>query len=190
MKSMWIISPEAVRRSGPGRQAGFAIASAIFLLVILAGLGAFMVTLSGNQQLGLAQDVNGSRALLAARAGLDWGACMMVRSPDGTNFCGTGNAAAPVVAFYTACAGAAGASSLDHAAGAFAGLTDFTVSVSCAKTCVDEGTACPAGVGGSSNLYLITATACNSPTAGACPNTIDPGPLYVERQVTTLVEQN
>ncbi|MRR52081.1 MAG: hypothetical protein EG825_14420 [Rhodocyclaceae bacterium] len=169
------------------RQAGFAIASAIFLLVILAGLGAFMITLSGNQQLGLAQDVNGSRALLAARAGLDWGACMMVKSRDGTNYCGTGTATAPVAAFYTACSGAAGTSTLDHAAGAFPGLAEFTVSVTCTKTCVDEGTACPTG---SSNLYLITATACNSPTAGACPNTTTPGPLYVERQVTTLVEQN
>lgn len=55
--------------------------SAIFLLVVLAALGAFMVTFSNTQQLTSAQDVQGSRAYWAARAGLEWAAA----SIDPTN---------------------------------------------------------------------------------------------------------
>jgi MSHA biogenesis protein MshP len=57
----------------PSRQQGFAAVAAVFLVVILAGLGAFMVTFSNTQQLTSAQDVQGSRAYWAARAGLGWG---------------------------------------------------------------------------------------------------------------------
>ncbi len=52
---------------------GFAVIAAIFLVVVLASLGAFMVTLSNTQQLTSAQDLQGSRAYWAARAGLEWG---------------------------------------------------------------------------------------------------------------------
>jgi MSHA biogenesis protein MshP len=55
------------------RQSGFAAIAAIFLVVILAALGAFMLTFSNTQQLTAAQDLQGSRASWAARAGLEWG---------------------------------------------------------------------------------------------------------------------
>ncbi len=55
------------------RQQGFAAIVAVFLVVVLAALGAFMVTFSNTQQLTSAQDVQGSRAYWAARAGLEWG---------------------------------------------------------------------------------------------------------------------
>ena len=54
-------------------QRGFSMVAAIFLLVVLAALGAFMVTFSNTQHLTSAQDVQGSRAYWAARAGLEWG---------------------------------------------------------------------------------------------------------------------
>ena len=54
-------------------QRGFAAIAAIFLVVGLASLGAFMLTLSNTQQLTSAQDVQGTRAYWAARAGLEWG---------------------------------------------------------------------------------------------------------------------
>jgi len=57
----------------PRRQHGFAAVAAVFLVVILAALGAFMVTFSNTQQLTAAQDVQGTRAYWAARAGLEWG---------------------------------------------------------------------------------------------------------------------
>ncbi len=55
------------------RQNGFAAIAAIFLVVVLAALGGFMLTFSNTQQLTSAQDVQGSRAYWAARAGLEWG---------------------------------------------------------------------------------------------------------------------
>lgn len=54
-------------------QRGFAAIAAIFLVVVLAALGGFMLTFSNTQQLTSAQDVQGSRAYWAARAGLEWG---------------------------------------------------------------------------------------------------------------------
>ena len=60
-------------RAGKPRQRGFAAIAAIFLVVVLAGLGGFMLTFSNTQQLTSAQDVQGSRAYWAARAGLEWG---------------------------------------------------------------------------------------------------------------------
>lgn len=58
----------------PCPQGGFAIVSAIFLLVVLAALGAFMLTLSTTQQLTSAQDIEGSRVYWAAKAGIQWAA--------------------------------------------------------------------------------------------------------------------
>jgi len=55
------------------QQTGFAAIAAIFLVVVLAALGGFMLTFSNTQQLTSAQDIQGSRAYWAARAGLEWG---------------------------------------------------------------------------------------------------------------------
>ena len=57
----------------PNHQRGFAAISALFLVVVLAALGGFMLTFSNTQQLTSAQDLQGSRAYWAARAGLEWG---------------------------------------------------------------------------------------------------------------------
>lgn len=54
-------------------QRGFAAIAAIFLVVVLAAMGAYMVSFSNSQQLSSAQDLQGSRAYWAARAGLEWG---------------------------------------------------------------------------------------------------------------------
>lgn len=62
-------------------QRGFAAVAAVFLVVILAGLGAFMLTFSNTQQLTSAQDVQGSRAYWAARAGLGWGIASLTAAP-------------------------------------------------------------------------------------------------------------
>lgn len=53
-------------------QQGFAAIAAIFLVVVLAALGGFMLTFSNTQQLTSAQDIQGTRAYWAARAGLEW----------------------------------------------------------------------------------------------------------------------
>ena len=54
-------------------QQGFAAIAAIFLVVVLAAMGTYMVAFSNTQQLSSAQDLQGSRAYWAARAGLEWG---------------------------------------------------------------------------------------------------------------------
>jgi MSHA biogenesis protein MshP len=68
-----------MKRSRP-TQRGFAAIAAIFLVVVLAALGAFMVTFSNTQQLTAAQDLQGSRAYWAARAGLEWAIAGVVAS--------------------------------------------------------------------------------------------------------------
>lgn len=53
-------------------QNGFAAITAVFLIVVLAALGGFMLTVSTTQQLTSAQDIQGSRAYWAAQGGLEW----------------------------------------------------------------------------------------------------------------------
>ena len=55
------------------KQRGFSLVSAIFLLVVIAALGAFAVTVSNSQHQSDAMDVMGKRAYQAARAGVEWG---------------------------------------------------------------------------------------------------------------------
>lgn len=59
---------------------GFALVSAIFILVVLALLGAMMVALSSTQHVGQARDLFGSRAYFAARAGIEWGVYAALRN--------------------------------------------------------------------------------------------------------------
>lgn len=55
------------------RQTGSSLISAIILLVLFASLAAGMLKLGLNQATSLAQDVQGARALQAARAGIELG---------------------------------------------------------------------------------------------------------------------
>lgn len=55
------------------RQRGVGLVTAIFLLVVIAGLAAAMVTVFSGQQTSSALDVQGARAYQAARAGIEWG---------------------------------------------------------------------------------------------------------------------
>ena len=61
--------------TGPGtRQRGLSLLTAIFLVVVLAMLGAFMVSVTGLQQSSSVLDVQGVRAYDSARAGVtDYG---------------------------------------------------------------------------------------------------------------------
>ncbi len=55
------------------RERGVALVSAIFLLVVLASLGAYMVTLSGVEHSTTNRALINARTYFAARAGLEWG---------------------------------------------------------------------------------------------------------------------
>jgi len=55
------------------RQRGFSLVAAIFIVVVLAALGAFMVTLSALQHATASSAVQGARAFQAAQSGIEWG---------------------------------------------------------------------------------------------------------------------
>lgn len=63
------------------QQRGVSVISAVFLLLLMASLAALMVSLTSTSHLNQAQDVGGTRAYLAARAGIEWGVYRM--DPDG-----------------------------------------------------------------------------------------------------------
>ncbi len=110
---------------------GFAIATALFLIVILALLGAFMVSMSSTQHITSAQDVQGSRAYRAARMGMEWAAARL---------CNGAGCTAPL----TACPAAS--TTLDTSP------DGFTVVVACTMNTYDE-----AGI--SRNIFWVTSTA-------------------------------
>lgn len=82
------------RIANPGSSKGFSLVSAIFLLVVIAALGVFAVTLSTTQQQSAALDVLGARAYQAARAGIEWGAYQVASNPAA--ICSPGGASNPV----------------------------------------------------------------------------------------------
>lgn len=151
----------ALRRDN---QAGFALPSAIFLIVVLAALGAIVVTVAGLQHTSSARDVIGTKAYQAARAGIEWGAYKVLQQGAALG-AGVCPASTPI----------------PMPAGT--DLTGLTVNVTCALTNADEGSRTAAS-GNPLEFYVITATACNQPT---CPNTTNPGPAYVERQLQATI---
>jgi MSHA biogenesis protein MshP len=64
------------------KQQGFLLPAAIFILVILAGLGAYALNITSIQQTTSTQDVQGSRAYQAARAGVEWAAYQVLNPGD------------------------------------------------------------------------------------------------------------
>jgi MSHA biogenesis protein MshP len=104
-------------------QHGFSLISAIFLLVVIAALGTFAVTLSTTQQQSSAMDVQGSRAYQAARAGIEWGAYQVLRNSAG--------------AFSTACLAGTTPQPLTGLPNT---LANFTVTVTCSSVSTTDGT--------------------------------------------------
>ncbi len=87
-------------------QCGFAIVSALFILIALAALGAFIATVSSTQHAGSALDVDGARAYQGARAGIEWGASRALGSNcAGTTNVGTLNGMAITVTCATVASG-------------------------------------------------------------------------------------
>lgn len=148
------------------RARGVALVSAIFLMVVLAALGAFMLSFTTVQQSTSALDVEGTRAYWAAKSGVDRGLYQVMRTNAWCN-CATG-----------ACAGTAAVGAATDAIA----VGNFTVSIAC--TCVPV---CEAGV--DMQIARITANACNEPSAGACPNNNPASAMYVNRAVTGTAQR-
>lgn len=126
-------------------QRGFSLITAIFLLVVLSGLGAVMLSFFTAQQQSSALDVLGSRAYQAARTGVEWGAFQVIRSGVGGGI---------------SCTAAGAANTPPALAGS---LATFSVSVTCASSAHTE-VAVPAGT---LTVYRLTSTA----TRGAAGQT-------------------
>lgn len=142
---------------------GFTIVAAIFILVILASLGAFILTVSTTQHIGSALDVQGAQAYRAAQSGIEWGAYNSLNSVAPCNLAVIGSTATTDIS----------------------AISGMQVTVQC--TLVQTGSAVEPGLGA---IYSITATACNMPLAVTprCPGT-PANPNYVERRLTVMVER-
>jgi MSHA biogenesis protein MshP len=146
----------------PRQTQGFSLVTALFLLVILAALGVFMLSIYLSQRTAATQDVLGTRAYHAAKAGIEW-ATYQILSPENTvavnpPFAACTNAMAGVPAF----------------AGALQG---FTVVVDCVVTPWVEGN-------NTIRVYQLTSTA-----SYAAPSPVGsmPKPDFVERKLIASV---
>lgn len=150
---------------------GFALASAIFILVVLAALAVGITLLTTQSESGSARDVMGSRAYQAARAGLDWGAYRVL---DPLNTTATSGSAAlpncPGAAAGT-CPTAAAPLAASVPTGPFAStvLAGYSVTLQC--SCTDHTEA-----GRNIRVFQLKSTA----TSGSGPNA-------VERQISARV---
>lgn len=118
-------------------QKGVALITAIFVLVVLAALGVYMVTISTTQHYTALYGLQGARAYQAAEAGLEWGAYRVIND----HVCFTPNPG-----------------TFNVNSGAFAG--GYSVSVQCSITSHQEKSDI-------FNIFRLTATGqTQSPTYG------------------------
>jgi len=66
-------------RTFPKHQRGVGLASAVFLLIVIAALIAFMMRMAALQHSAAALDLQGARAFQSARAGIEWGVYRALR---------------------------------------------------------------------------------------------------------------
>ncbi len=111
------------------RQNGFSLITAIFLVVIVASVGAFMVTINQTQQQSTSFSLLGMRAMQAASSGIEWAIHRATQSGGAGLNCGA--AGVP----FTVNTGNA-----------------FTVTVTCNVLPFEEGTS-------NYNVYELTAVA-------------------------------
>ncbi len=111
--------------------------TAIFLLVVLAALGVFMLSIYTIQRTASTQDVRGALAYQAAKAGLEW-ASYQILTPEN---------AAVVNSIFPGCV--ADMAGVPNFAGALSG---FVVRVDCQLTETDEGV-------NKIRVYQLTSTA-------------------------------
>lgn len=152
----------------PPRQAGFTMASLLFILVVLGALGAAMALFTQRQHMGSAAELAAARAYQAAHAGLEWASFQVLRNPAPPG-------AAP------ACFGT---TALGFSAATDSALSDFTVTVSCTRT---PGSGTVSDGATSLVFYDLSAVACNQPVGGNCPGSATPSATYVERSLSRRV---
>jgi MSHA biogenesis protein MshP len=142
------------------RSRGVGLVTAIFLLVVLAGLGVALVSIFTTQQQAILLDEQGVRAHQAARAGIEWGLFQRLNPAGG---------------------GCASGSSTAVALGGDV-LGQFTVTVTCTMV---EGPQVPDGEP-RLDRWTIRATACAPARANACPDNWN-NPDYVRRVIEVQI---
>lgn len=140
------------------RSAGIGIVTAIFLLVVLAGIGVAAVRIFTAQQAGSSLDLDGARAYQAARAGIEWGLFQQLRN--------------------NSCASASFAMPLDSTLG------NFTVTVTCSVT---EGPPDSADSRAGTTRWRIVSVACNQPVGGNCGDETGSSPDFVRRRLEVQI---
>jgi MSHA biogenesis protein MshP len=143
-------------------QRGFSLVTAIFLLVVLAALGAMAVSIGGLQQSSLALDAHGVHAYQAAHTGVQWAAYQLLKTSTH---------------MPNPCFAPSNVPTMTQS------LAPFTVTVGCSETSSTEGKA-----NRRVRTYVVTVNACNQPSGGTCPN---PAPAvgYVERQLRATLHK-
>lgn len=117
------------------RQHGFVLASAIFLLVIMAALAAFIVQVSVASSVSSGQDVQGARAYQAARVGIEAGVYSV--QTNGTCSGGTFSSLSGLNGFKVTWACSATAFTDDN------GATTKNIWQITSTACTTSGTQCP-----------------------------------------------
>lgn len=140
------------------RSAGVGIITAVFLLVVLAGIGVAAVRIFTAQQVTSSLDLDGARAYQAARAGIEWGLFQQLRN----NTCANRSFAMP----------------LDSV------LANFTVTVTCVPV---PGPADASGSSANTNRWRIQSIACNQPNGGVCDDNPGASPDFVQRRLEVQV---
>ncbi len=138
---------------------GFVLPAAVFLLVVLGGLAAWMMQLTTATLAQEDLEIQGARAYQAAQAGLEAGISIAAALPAAAD-CTT---VKQTITFVTG------------------QLTDFTASVTCLAYTANEG-------GTIANFFQIASVACNQPTSGVCPNPTPTLGEYAERKMQATVE--
>lgn len=141
---------------------GFSLPAAIFLLVILASLGAFMVSLSTMQNITSAQDVQGARAYRAARSGMEWAAGQICYGAGVANPAYPASTSCPTMPLV-ACPAPPAPFAIDG----------FTITVTCSVAAHDEA-------GTTKNIFLVSSTAIGGGAIGSLG--------HIERMMHAYIE--
>jgi MSHA biogenesis protein MshP len=139
------------------RTRGFALIMALFLIVTLAALGVYLLTVSNVQVETGVMDEQGARAQQAARAGLEWGAYQVLHNSS----CVTGLTALTL-------------------AGNLAG---FRAEVVCTAYAPES----EAGISVSTYRITATGCNASPCTTSALPPALPPDQTYVERQLQLTI---
>jgi MSHA biogenesis protein MshP len=143
---------------------------AVFMIVTLAAIGLYLVTISTGQIEAATQDEQSARAHQAARAGIEWAAFQLLRNPTSTFASTCPIDPAKISQTLT---------TLGQGLPPGQGLSGFFSTVTCQRFGPDEteGTQ-------TVRVYRVVSTGCNS---NPCPASGVIGPTYVERQLQLTI---